>query len=142
MLSDGHPTSHNHLDFSDFNEATRHQRGQTFAKQQCGAMVAAGIDVISFEALGSSSADLDYLQTLTHPGNPFEVEKDPANGQLVFPSPITDRGFLLPISTPQGIAEALSAKFAAAGFATALDPDPLEGVDEVRLTPDRQIEII
>jgi hypothetical protein len=142
MLSDGHPTSHNHLDFSDFNENVRHERGKSFAKTQRDALVAAGIDVISFEALGSSAADLDYLKTLTHPGAPAVVETDPATGQLAFPSPIDSQGFLLPIATVDGIGEALSAKFAAAGFAPTLDPDPLTTVDHVGLTPDRRIEFI
>lgn len=131
MLTDGHPTSHNHLNFSDFNDTVRHGRGQTFAKQQRDALVAAGIDVISFEALGSSPADLDYLKTLTHPGEPAVVEKDPNTGALTFPSPITSQGFLLPIATVNGITDALSAKFAAAGFASTLDPDPLTTVDQI-----------
>lgn len=142
MLTDGHPTSHNHLNFSDFNDTVRHGRGQTFAKQQRDALVAAGIDVISFEALGSSPADLDYLKTLTHPGEPAVVEKDPNTGALTFPSPITSQGFLLPIATVNGITDALSAKFAAAGFASTLDPDPLTTVDHVGLTPDRHLEIV
>ena len=138
MLTDGHPTSHNHLGFSDFDETARHQRGQTFAKAQRDALVAGGVDVISFEALGSSDSDINYLKTLAYPDPPAVLDSVP----LVFPSPITDQGFLLPIATVSGIADALSAKFQAAGFAVSLEPKPLRfDVEAIQLSPNGTIEI-
>lgn len=137
MLTDGHPTSHNHLNLSDVDALTRHQRGQTFAKEQRDALVTAGIDVISFEALGSSAEDIEYLKTLAYPEPAVVI--DSSSSSLVFPSPITAQGFLLPIATVEGIGAALTAKFEAAGFAIGEDPDPLE-VDDVRLVPGAGIQ--
>ncbi len=137
MLTDGHPTSHNHLNFTDVDDSNRHSRGQSFAKAQRDALVAAGVDVISFEALGSSAADLEYLKTLAFP-EPAAV-LDGATPS--FPSPITKSGFLLPIATVDGIAAALTAKFEAAGFAATLDPDPLTGgIEDVQLLENGQLQ--
>ena len=138
MLTDGHPTSHNHLGLQDFDELSRHQRGQMFAKDQRDALIAAGIDVISFEALGSSAEDTEYLKTLAYPEPAFIVQGNP----LKFPDSITTQGFLLPIATENGIAAALTAKFAAAGFGTSRPPDPLQSVESIERMPSGAIRLV
>ena len=122
MLTDGHPTLHSDLGFGDIDETARHERAKMFAKTERDRIIAAGIDVISFEALGSDAADIAYLQTLAYPEPAVLLSgTDPA-----FPDPITDSGFILEIASREGIEAALVAKFEAAGFAVTLPPDPLE----------------
>ncbi|MEE9211891.1 MAG: hypothetical protein V3U29_04475 [Phycisphaeraceae bacterium] len=116
MLTDGNPTTHNNLGLPDLDEASRLARARMFGKDARDDAITAGIDAISFEALGSTPADITYLETLTHPSAPFHVTGTP----LVFPDPLQSQGFILEIAGVSDIEDALIAKFDAAG----ITPEP------------------
>lgn len=94
-----------------------------FAKQARDSAIAAGIDVFSFEALGSRPQDIEFLETMAHPEPAVLLQNSDPDLQSKFPDPITANGFILEVADVSGIAGALTAKFTAAGLVVA--PDPL-----------------
>ena len=123
MLTDGNPTLHSMLDFSDIDETVRKQRAKQFALIERNRIIGIGIDVISFEALGSGPDEIAFLETLAYPEPGVVLAADSTKDD--FPNPITDKGFILNVANIQGIKAALEAKFEAAGFIDNQVPDPL-----------------
>jgi len=107
MLTDGSPSRDN----------TPNQSSSVSAVIARNAAIAAGIDVISFEAIDIGVNDSAFLFLLNELAFP-----QPAVISPPFPSPITTAGFVTPIANFDDVEEALLAKFEAANIVI---PEPV-----------------
>ena len=107
LLSDGRPTMYNACcGLGDIDSAARRANAQAAAMAERDAGLAAGIDVYSAEALGSSAEDLTFLEGLVAP-QPFATVTSP---DFDFPDPFTSAGWVIPLAGVEDIEAALSAK--------------------------------
>ena len=110
LLSDGRPTMYNACcGLGDIDSAARRANAQAAALAERDAGVAAGIDVYSAEALGSSAEDLAFLEDLVAP-QPFATVTGP---DFEFPNPFTSAGWVIPLAGVEDIEAALAAKIVA-----------------------------
>ena len=117
MLSDGKPTVSNFiianpLQFISATEEDIHARAEMDGKTARDAALAAGFDVISFEAIDFDPTGLSYLLELAAP--------QPSVVAPAFPDPIDSAGFVVEVIDFAGVKSALTEKFTAAG----LIPEP------------------